>query len=221
MTVNTSEKALVELERLHDRKLVNRSLKTWQALTKAIEKEDIIFDIVIYIKSFSDAWRAPTKFTAEMQEAAYDRAKSEFESLELLMLAAAASRLEAEPVAEAAMADAPLCAAVVVDVAASSMIIQNRCTQGSNSAHSTIDNSRPHCSKRSGDICSCSSGDIRSTSSAISGSAGLDHLPNSTIEVVRLTSGDNNIREEIRHIGTSRARANAAMRRSTFPQSAG
>ena len=29
----------------------------------------------------SEAWRAPTKIAAETQETAYDRAKSEFESL--------------------------------------------------------------------------------------------------------------------------------------------
>ena len=39
--------------------------------------------IVINIGSLSEAWRALTKIAAETQGAAYDRAKKEFESLEI------------------------------------------------------------------------------------------------------------------------------------------
>ena len=72
----------VEFERLIGTNLVENSLKAWQALTKALEKEKGILDMVIYIGSLSEAWWALTKFAAETQEAADDRAKREFELLE-------------------------------------------------------------------------------------------------------------------------------------------
>ena len=40
-------------------------------------------EMVIDIGSLSEAWRALTKIAAEAQEAAYDRVKREFESLEI------------------------------------------------------------------------------------------------------------------------------------------
>ena len=39
IAVHTSETPRAELERLHDDNLVENSLKAWQALTKALEKE--------------------------------------------------------------------------------------------------------------------------------------------------------------------------------------
>ena len=42
MIVKMSGTSLAELERLHDRTLVENSLKAWQALTKALEREDIM-----------------------------------------------------------------------------------------------------------------------------------------------------------------------------------
>ena len=39
--------------------------------------------MVIDIGSLSEAWRALTKIAADAEEAAYDRAKREFESLEI------------------------------------------------------------------------------------------------------------------------------------------
>ena len=69
--------------------------------------------------------------------------------------------------------DAPPSVTTMVKVATTSRIIRNRCIQGSDSAHSTINNSCPNCSSSSsGDIRSRSSGDIRSISSTIPGSAG-------------------------------------------------
>ena len=38
--------------------------------------------MVIDIGSLSEAWRAPTKIAADIEEAAYDRAKREFETRE-------------------------------------------------------------------------------------------------------------------------------------------
>ena len=70
-------------ERLHDRTLVENSLKSWQALTKALEKEAEIMKMVIDIGFPSEAWRALTKISAETEEVAYYRAKREFETLEI------------------------------------------------------------------------------------------------------------------------------------------
>ena len=70
-----------ELERLKEYSLVENSLKAWQALTKALEKEKEIMEMVIEIGSLSEAWRALTKISAESQEAAYDRSKRKFKSL--------------------------------------------------------------------------------------------------------------------------------------------
>ena len=81
--MNTSGTPLVELERLHDTKLVTKLLMAWLALTKATEKEKGILEMIIDIGSLSEAWRALTKIAAETQEEAYDRAKSEFNPLEI------------------------------------------------------------------------------------------------------------------------------------------
>ena len=93
-----------------------------------------------------------------------------------------------EPVGKAATADAPPSATPIVEVATSSSIIHNRRIQGSNSAHSTINNSRPHDSSSSGDTCSRRSGNIRSISNTIPGPAGWNHLSNSSPGAERLTS---------------------------------
>ena len=52
-------------------------------MTKAFEKETEIIEIIIFIGSLSEAWRALTRIAAETQEAAYDRVKGDFESLEI------------------------------------------------------------------------------------------------------------------------------------------
>ena len=78
--VNTTGRPRAELERLHEHSLVESSLNAWQALTKALEKEKEITEMVIDTGSLSEAWRALTKIAAETQEAAHDRAKKEFES---------------------------------------------------------------------------------------------------------------------------------------------
>ena len=87
--VNTSGTPRTELERLHGNNLVENSLKAWQALTKALEKEKYTMEMVINIGSF--AWHALTKIAAETQVPTYDRVKREFESPKIG---------ESEPVAE-------------------------------------------------------------------------------------------------------------------------
>ena len=51
IVVKTSGTPLAELERPHDRTLGENSLETWQALTKALEKEKEIMEMVIDIGS--------------------------------------------------------------------------------------------------------------------------------------------------------------------------
>ena len=72
IVIKTSGTPLAEHESLHERSLVENSLKAWQALMKALEKEKDIMEIVIDIGS--EAWHALTKIAAETEEAAYDRA---------------------------------------------------------------------------------------------------------------------------------------------------
>ena len=86
-------------------------------------------------------------------------------------------------------------------------ITNNRCIQGGSSSHSVINNRRLHSGQSSGDIRSRSSGDIRSIGGTILGPAKLHHHINSSIGVERHISGDNNIEEEIRRVGTGCARA--------------
>ena len=81
--VKTSRTPRTELERLHDRNLVDDSLQAWQALTKALEKKQEILKIALELGSLSEAWRALTRIADESEEVAYDRAKQEFENLEI------------------------------------------------------------------------------------------------------------------------------------------
>ena len=50
---------------------------------KDSREENYILEIIKDIGSLSEAWRALAKIAATTQEAAYDRAKREFESLEI------------------------------------------------------------------------------------------------------------------------------------------
>ena len=75
IVVKTPETSLTKLGRLHEHSLVENSLKAWQALTKAIEKEREIMEMAIDIGSLSEAWLALTKIATETEEAVYDRMK--------------------------------------------------------------------------------------------------------------------------------------------------
>ena len=148
----------------------------------------------------------------------------------LPMRAAAEPGLEVEPVGEAGKADAPASTTTMVEVATSNRVIHNRCTPGSNT-------SRPHGSDSSHNIrpygssssSSCSSSsDIRShnngdggISSSTPGLAGRDLLHKNSTGAEHLTSGDNDIGEEISRTGTSGACISGAARRSTSLQSTG
>ena len=72
-----------ELERLYNRALVDKSLRVWQSLTKALERGQEMMNMVIEIGSPSEAWRALQKIAVETEDGAYDRPKREFETLEM------------------------------------------------------------------------------------------------------------------------------------------
>ena len=83
VSIKTSGTPRAELERLYNRALVHKPLQVWQSLTKALEKEPEIMKMVMEISSPSEAWRALSKIAAETEDDAYDRAKREFETLEI------------------------------------------------------------------------------------------------------------------------------------------
>ena len=83
ITVRVSGTPLSELEKIHGRSLVDNSLHTWQALTKALEKQEEMLKMVLDIGSLLEAWRALTKIADESEETAYDRTKRGLETLKI------------------------------------------------------------------------------------------------------------------------------------------
>ena len=81
--MKTSGTPLAELERLHDRTLVDNSLQAWQALTNALQKEEETLKMVLDIGFPSEAWHALAKIADDSEEVAYDRTKRELETLEI------------------------------------------------------------------------------------------------------------------------------------------
>ena len=74
VTVKTCGIPRAELERLHNRTLVQNSLQVWQSLiTKVLENETEIMKMVLEIGSPSEAWRALSKIADETEDVAYDR----------------------------------------------------------------------------------------------------------------------------------------------------
>ena len=53
------------------------------SLTKALEKEEKVMNLVVEIGSPSVAWRALKKMVGETEDDAHDRAKREFEALQM------------------------------------------------------------------------------------------------------------------------------------------
>ena len=71
-----------ELERLNNRALVDKSLRVWQCLAKALEREPEKIQMGMEIGTPSEAWRALKKIAVETEDDAYDRAKREIETLD-------------------------------------------------------------------------------------------------------------------------------------------
>ena len=55
--IMTGDKSRRELEREYGRHIVAQSLTVWNGLTKAVEKDKSIADIVIRVKAPSEAWK--------------------------------------------------------------------------------------------------------------------------------------------------------------------
>ena len=83
LAIKTSGVPRAELERLYNRALADNSLHVWQSLTKALEKEQEVMKMVMKIGSPSVAWRALKKMADETEDDAHDRAKREFETLQM------------------------------------------------------------------------------------------------------------------------------------------
>ena len=83
VVIKTSGTPRAELDRLYNRALVNNSLQVWQSLTKALEKKPEVMKMVMEIGSPSEAWRALKKTAVETEDDAHDRAKREFETLQM------------------------------------------------------------------------------------------------------------------------------------------
>ena len=83
LAIKTSEVPRAELERIYNHALVDNSLHVWQSLTKALEKEQEVLRLVMEIGSPSVAWRALKKMAAETEDEAHNRAKREFETLQM------------------------------------------------------------------------------------------------------------------------------------------
>ena len=83
VAIKTSATTRAELERLYNRALVDKSLHVWQSLPKALEKEQEVLKLVMEIGCPSVAWRALKKMVGETEDDAHDRAKSEFETLQM------------------------------------------------------------------------------------------------------------------------------------------
>ena len=83
LAIKTSGTPRAELERLYNCALVDSSLHVWQSLTKALEKEQEVMKMVMEIGSPSVAWRALKNMAVETEDDAHDRAKREFETLQM------------------------------------------------------------------------------------------------------------------------------------------
>ena len=83
VVVKTSGTQRAELERSYNRALVSNSLQAWQSLTKALEKKQEVMKMVMEIGSPSVAWRALKKMAGETEDDLHDRAKREFETLQM------------------------------------------------------------------------------------------------------------------------------------------
>ena len=82
--IMTGDSSRRELEREYDRHIVAQSLTVWNGLTKAVEKDKSIADIVVRAKAPSEAWKILTSMVEdESSERAKEQAKKNFEGLSM------------------------------------------------------------------------------------------------------------------------------------------
>ena len=82
--VMTTQKSRNDLYGEYGRELVDKSLTVWNALNKAVEKDNVISTMVIRAKSPSDAWKLLTSMVeSDDSDLAVESAKKEFNGLEM------------------------------------------------------------------------------------------------------------------------------------------
>lgn len=73
-----------ELEEKHSRIMVEQSLFAWSGLTRSLERDQALLDLVVNAGSPSEAWKALEGLAGlETNEAAAERTKRDFEKLEM------------------------------------------------------------------------------------------------------------------------------------------
>ena len=82
--IMTSKKSRSELEGKYGRRDVRRSLIVWSALTKAVEKDKTIADIVVGAKAPSEAWKSLNSIVEDdNRDRARELVKKQFEELSM------------------------------------------------------------------------------------------------------------------------------------------
>ena len=82
--IMTGDKSRRELEREYGRHIVAKSLTVWNGLTKAVEKDKSIADIVVRAKAPSEAWKILKSMVEdESSDRARELAKKQFEELSM------------------------------------------------------------------------------------------------------------------------------------------
>ena len=82
--IMTSKKSRSELEREYGRQDVEQSLVVWSALTKAVEKDKTIADIVVGAKAPSEAWKILNSMVEDdYSDRARELVKKQFEELSM------------------------------------------------------------------------------------------------------------------------------------------
>ena len=80
----TSNNSRSDLEGHYDRRNVEKSLVVWSALTKSVEKDKPIADIVVGAKAPSEAWKILNSMVEDdCSDRAKEQAKKDFEGLSM------------------------------------------------------------------------------------------------------------------------------------------
>ena len=81
----TGDSSRIELERKYGRQIVAQSLTVWNGLTKAVEKDKTIADIVVRAEAPSEAWKILKSMIEDddSSERTKEQAKKNFEELSM------------------------------------------------------------------------------------------------------------------------------------------
>ena len=81
--IMTGDRSRRELEIEYGRHIVAQSLTVWNGLTKAVEKDRSIADIVVRAKAPSEAWKILKSMVEDESDRAREMAKTQFEELSM------------------------------------------------------------------------------------------------------------------------------------------